>query len=185
MWRKRMEHFSSVFTNVLLRWCWMVLVWGGRVETWDTLTNREMMRREARLCQGEPRGAFLQLVQPKHLMKSESAARTEYFRGVTLCLSLPLLFFLPSVALPSGHSCEDRTEVQLHLWPRSGSLCRKNTNQTFPAHTAGQNTTLASKLKIYAIRESHLLLKSWLILSMNFTLNWIKILLNGTEIVLH
>lgn len=54
-------------------------------------------------------------VQPKQLMKSESARRTEYFHknialAVIPTLPLPLssLFYL-FVALPSGHSCKDKS----------------------------------------------------------------------------
>lgn len=59
---------------------------GGHVETWGlTQGGRggQMMLRGAVHCQGElqaaPRCIPSAHVQPKHLMKSESAVRTEYF----------------------------------------------------------------------------------------------------------
>ncbi len=56
-------------------------------------------------------------VQPKYLMKIENAGRTEHFHknnvlavchsAFTIPLVLPFYLF---VALPSGHSCEDRSD---------------------------------------------------------------------------
>lgn len=70
---------------------------------------------EGELQQAAPRCIPSARVQPKHLMKSESAQRTEHFHknnalSVIPFFPLPFLPFYLSVALPSGHSCEDRSD---------------------------------------------------------------------------
>lgn len=98
----------------------MALDWGGHVETW-------VRRREGQGNDAEGNGALGELpsgprcipsacVQPKHLMKSESAVRSEHFHKNN-ALSVILLFPHPLsspfnlfVALPLGHSCEDRSD---------------------------------------------------------------------------
>lgn len=70
-------------------------------------------------------------VQPKCLMKSESAAKTEHFYKNN-ALSFILLshstyppLFIPLLAFPQVIHVMTGAVVQLFLWPWSGSLCRQ------------------------------------------------------------
>lgn len=85
--------------------------------------GREMLMRGTVHCQGElqaaPRCIPSARVNPKHLMKSESAART--FTGILFCLSLcfshspcPPLFISLLPFLPVIH-VKTRMMVQVHL----------------------------------------------------------------------
>lgn len=96
------------------------------------LLRRGLMLKGLGHCQLEPQAAPRCIpsahVQPKHLMKSESAVRTEHFHednALSSCFSnspCPPLFIsllpFPQV-IPAG----TWVMVQLHLWPRSCSLC--------------------------------------------------------------
>lgn len=108
--------------------------WDGQVETWGCRREGQRNEAEGNSALGGPQAAPRCIpsacVQPKHLMKSESALRSERFhqnkaRRVILLFPHPLSspFYL-FVVLPPGHSCEDRSDGSSdHLWPWSGSVC--------------------------------------------------------------
>lgn len=137
----------AVLACILSRWCSGYTLALGRGWTcWDV----GPMRGGAERCWEEgfsvkvscrlPRGAFLQFMCSQNTwwkVKVQWGLRTRIMLCRSVTMFSPPLLFSPSylfVALPSGHSCEDRSRV----WAAPLTPLRFNVQHlhSFPFHTA-------------------------------------------------